>query len=577
MVRHWSYVVIVAFGLIPQALAADGPLANQLPPAIDLLLKPHQSAGKVDYVDVRMSIEHPAIALGAVLVQMPLVVASIPTARYDGDAIHARDDQGDLALTQKDETPGPFLSPRDWIATRATTGTVVLNFRALPRIITEKTRNGPLFDLREEAGGMEGAGFTFVPVPLAKDPYRLHVHWDLSDMPAGARGVWSLGEGDANTVRPANVLQESFYFAGSVKSYPADGSGKFAMYWLSEPPFDATAVATMIKRLYDYMTAFFHDDPNATYRIFVRHSPVKSGGGGGGTALTRSFMFGYGNLRAPTVDGLEALIAHEMTHNWPSLEGDHADTSWYTEGTAEYYSILLSYRAGLITPQKFLELVNGRAKGYYENPLQTLTNRQAEQIYWKDSRAGHVPYGRGWMYFAGVDAEIRTKSHDKRSLDDLVLAILDRQRHGQSATPDDWRNLVVAELGPDGGTQYDDMVQGKRLTPPANTFGPCFRPETVAEYPDDLGFDASSLDGPHKIVKGVIARSAAATAGLRDGDEIEDAPDVGDPSFRFDQPLTLLVRRGDTVRPVTFIPHGTKVEGYRWVRNPRISDAQCKV
>ena len=74
-----------------------------------------------------------------------------------------------------------------------------------------------------------------------------------------------------------------------------------------------------------------------------------------------------------------------------------------------------------------------------------------------------------------------------------------------------------------------------------------------------------------------MAGSSAAAAGLRDGDEIEQAPDVGDPSFKFDQSLTLLVRRGDTVLPITFVPRGTKVEGYQWVRNPRISDAMCKV
>jgi hypothetical protein len=47
------------------------------------------------------------------------------------------------------------------------------------------------------------------------------------------------------------------------------------------------------------------------------------------------------------------------------------------------------------------------------NPLQSLTDRAADAIYWKDSRAGHVPYGRGFMYLAAVDAEIRAHTHNK--------------------------------------------------------------------------------------------------------------------------------------------------------------------
>ena len=62
------------------------------------------------------------------------------------------------------------------------------------------------------------------------------------------------------------------------------------MYWLSEPPFDAPGAAKMIDKLFDYVSAFFHDD-GESYRVFIRKNPYASGGG---TALTRSFLFAYG-------------------------------------------------------------------------------------------------------------------------------------------------------------------------------------------------------------------------------------------------------------------------------------------
>jgi predicted metalloprotease with PDZ domain len=304
---------------------------------------------------------------------------------------------------------------------------------------------------------------------------------------------------------------------------------------------------------------------------------VKSGNGSGGTALTRSFMFGYGVNKTPTVDSLEGLIAHEMVHNWPTLSGDHVDTSWYAEGTAEYYSILLSYRAGLTTSKQFLDQINDRARGYYTNPLQSLSNHEAEQIYWKDSRAGHVPYGRGWVYLGIVDAEIRAKSHGKHSLDTIVLALLDRERHGQSITTDDWQNLVAAEIGPRARKEFAYMVAGKWLKPRGDEFAPCFHPVAIQVFPEELGFDAASLNGADRVIKGLVAGSAAEHAGLQNGDVVLDAPDIGDPSFKYSEPLALKIRRGDKEMSVQFIPHGKAVPAYKWVRNPRVSDAMCKV
>jgi hypothetical protein len=54
-------------------------------------------------------------------------------------------------------------------------------------------------------------------------------------------------------------------------------------------------------------------------------------------------------------------------------------------------------------------------------------------------------------------------------------------------------------------------------------------------------------------------------------------PDVSDPSFKYDKPLTVTVNRDG--KDVTFIfrARGKAITGYRWARNPRISDAQCKL
>ena len=64
------------------------------------------------------------------------------------------------------------------------------------------------------------------------------------------------------------------------------------------------------------------------------------------------------------------------------------------------------------------------------------------------ARVRHVPYGRGFLYLASVDAAIRAKSRGKRSLDDIVLPFVARTQNGGTVTVDDWKNAVAAELRP---------------------------------------------------------------------------------------------------------------------------------
>jgi hypothetical protein len=44
----------------------------------------------------------------------------------------------------------------------------------------------------------------------------------------------------------------------------------------------------------------------------------------------------------------ELLLAHELVHSYPLMpEGKSAENSWYLEGVAEFYSVVLLYRYGL--------------------------------------------------------------------------------------------------------------------------------------------------------------------------------------------------------------------------------------
>jgi len=554
------------------AALATAPAFAAEPPKLDIVLSPHAAGGPDSYMGVKMTVQAPALKAGDPLVRLPLKLVGIPTPAWPEGGLQAKDDQGPIPLTTAEEPPTPQGVYRRWLVGRATVGDVVVSYKAPPRKVTATTNNGPLFDLREENGGFAGSGNGFFAAPVAPGPWKAHLSWDLSDLAPGSRGVWSLGEGTVDAVIPSEVLQFSYYYVGPLKSYPEKADPGFDFYWLSDTPFDAADLGAKMKALYGSMATFF-SDAGGSYRVFVRQNPYL---GTGGTGLARSFMFGYHPPAKPTVDSLQGLLAHEMAHTWPAMQGEHGDTAWYSEGMAEYYSTVLSWRAKAITTARLVETFNERADAYYSNPYVRATNAEAGAKFWTDPVAQTVPYGRGWLYLQQTDAAIREATKGRRSLDDLGKEVRRRQVAGQPYGIPVWLELVGKEIGADKAKAgYDAMVGGQLLIPPASLYGPCLVIEKHPVRPFQLGFARASLNDD-RIVRDLEPGSAAEKAGVRNGDVIVEAGDIN--AIRKDQALELklTLRRGETTTTLSYLPRGAPVEGYRWARDPKTPDTACR-
>ena len=287
-------------------------------------------------------------------------------------------------------------------------------------------------------------------------------------------------------------------------------------------------------------------------------------------------MFGYNPTEKPSVDDLQSLLAHEQTHLWPMLEGEHGDTAWYSEGNAEYYSILESYRLKLLTTEQFLAAINDRADAYYSNPFVHLSNPEAAKIFWKDPVAQTVPYGRGFMYLAITDNAIRTKSHGKRSLDDIVVELHLRDTRHQPHGIHEWLDLVGREIGAaEAKRSYDAMVAGRLLKPNNGVFAPCFTVVQKSVPQFQLGFARTSLNDD-RIVRQLDPNSSAAKAGLREGDKLTEVKGLVDARKDPTKPMTLTVAGPGGASTISFSPRGALVPAYNWERNPKIDEANCR-
>ena len=553
---------IYAIAALTLALSAPPCLAGpSTEPELQLRIKPgpmSQSTGRGE-VEVSLTVPGVRIAAGAALfsltTQSPGMRAPQPVTDL---AVH--DAEGPVRVMG-----GSPSAPR-WTSTRAVRGDLVIHYR-LPIDNALEHSDLPPVNLRIDGDGFSTSGRMLIVQPEVSRPYRLAINWDLSGMDPGAEGVSTFGDG--NVVLPAGSMRrlaDSIFMAGRLNREPRKSTGAFSAVWLGDDSsFDPRPLMRWTGELHAWMSRFFRDKTEPPYRVFLRHNPYNPSGG---VALARSFLVTYGP--GVTDAGLKTLLAHEMTHTWTSNDLG----KWYNEGNAVHYQALLPWRAHLRPLGEFQKDLNLTAARYYTNPLMHAPDSEIAPNFWKNTWLNVLPYDRGAMYFAVLDGKIRKKSGGKRSVDDLVRAMVNRARAGEPVTEAVWVGLLRQALGPEGPEIHRSMMAGGLMLPASDDFGPCFRRKQIPIRRFELGFDVASSD-KGRVVRGVTLGSEAAKAGVRVGDIVSYSFTteglMRDPT----RTLTIEVTRDGRTFPITYLPRGKAVDAYQWERIPGVPDSTC--
>ena len=164
-----------------------------------------------------------------------------------------------------------------------------------------------------------------------------------------------------------------------------------------------------------------------------------------------------------------------------------------------------------------------------------------------------------------VNAQIQKASHGKRSVDDIVLALLDRSRAKEPYGAKEWLSLLTAELGPSALDDFNAMDAGEVMVPTSDCLTPDFKLIRHDQEVLDLGFDDSFYRT--RVVRGLKAGSRAAEAGLKDGDEIVKNTFIWQVQGDFERNMKLFVKReGVGEVDIEYWPRSwEKVESYQWV------------
>jgi hypothetical protein len=568
-----SACTAAAVMLITVASLAPRSASAAAVPQLTITLTPAAAGadGNIPYVDVQLVAPDLAVAAGEPLLRLPLVSSNVTTVAKTLEGLRATDSAGALSLTTRDDPPSGLMFFRHWYAGRAVAGTLTLRYRAPITNALNPGGAAPPLELRTEDGGFSGEASTFLVLPDSNSTYHIAIRWDFAALGPKAVGLST----DQSSDRALNKVYDSglYVMGGRVHVYPAPmPANGFMSAWQGNPPFDAVGLMGWTQALYGSYLRFFHAPARRPYEVFLRRNLINAGGG---VEVGGSFV---GTFDHQTKEqDFKLTLAHEMVHTfaYPLDAPDGLLSSWYAEGLAVNYERVLPWRAHRISTEDFLADLNRTAARYYTDPLNDTPNSQIPARFWADTRVRVLPYDRGSLYFAQVNAEMRRSTHGRRSLDDLLLQMIAKHRQGQVVTEDTWVQVVRQALGSRGVAEFRAMMSGRLVVPPSDAFGPCFERTTAPLRRYQLGFDSAVLMEPSRIVRGLIAGSAAARAGLRNGDRIVKPVPQDEIQAEQHATLTLLIERGGTAFPITYLPRGETVPAYQWRRRPGVPDRDC--
>jgi predicted metalloprotease with PDZ domain len=217
--------------------------------------------------------------------------------------------------------------------------------------------------------------------------------------------VCSLGEGGGGDGELAGtgleLLGDTYVMCGDLaERHQRDG--QLSTWWLKSPGIDVEAFTARLATTYQVMFEAF-DAPAHPSRVFLRTHPHR---GANASAHPASFVMAMNPTKPLDEASLYETIAHELVHEWLHLDGPAEEVTWFVEGAADYYSLVLPFRIGMLDEEAFLHAVNFEAREGYANPRRNLSLRQAQGVFFSDFLAHRLPYARGMFYLADLDARL---------------------------------------------------------------------------------------------------------------------------------------------------------------------------
>ena len=260
-------------------------------------------------------------------------------------------------------------------------------------------------------------------------------------------------------VEVSNFKQIDFEVRGVPHRIVIDGEGNY----------DPARMRTDVQKIVEAEVAMFGAIPYRDY-TFILHLRASTGGG---LEHLNSTALGFRRFNFATERGwlsFYGLVAHEFFHLWnvkrirPDSLGpfdytkeNYTKLLWVAEGITDYYGNLMVRRAGLISEMTYLDLLAKRIQDFQNTPgrLQMSAEEASFNSWIKEYRPDENSvnsqisyYDKGEMLGLLLDLEIRRRSNNAKSLDDLMRTLyVQFFEKGRNYTPADFQKICESMAG----------------------------------------------------------------------------------------------------------------------------------
>jgi predicted metalloprotease with PDZ domain len=234
--------------------------------------------------------------------------------------------------------------------------------------------------------------------------------------------------------------------------------------------FDARRVIPDIVKIIDAEAAIFGGLPYDDRYLFILHLNDKGRGGLEHRRSCALLVPRFSFVQRAAYEDFLLLVAHEFFHLWnvkrlrPQAftpydwtRENHTRLLWAMEGLTSTYEVMALRRAGLIAPERFLEIWAERCTQLLRTPgrLRTSLSQASYDAWIKHYRPDESTanttvsyYLKGSVVGFLLDLELRRRTFGERSLDDLVRALF--EKHGTApGLPEDGVEKAAIELSGD--------------------------------------------------------------------------------------------------------------------------------
>ena len=289
---------------------------------------------------------------------------------------------------------------------------------------------------------------TWVALPLKEGAYRAADYDELADSP------FELGPDASHETH----------------AFEAQGVPHELVVW-GRGDFDAKRAVPDMVKIIDALSAIFGGLPYREKYLFILHLNDKGRGGLEHRQSCALIVTRFSFVQKSAYEDFLQLVAHEFFHLWnvkrlrPAAftpydwtRENHTSLLWAMEGLTSFYEVMALRRAGLVTPERFLEIWAERVTQLLRTPgrLRVSLSQASYDAWIKHYRPDETTSNTSVSYYLKgsvvgflLDLELRRRTEGQRSLDDVMRALF--SQHGKApGLPEDGVESAAIALGGEG-------------------------------------------------------------------------------------------------------------------------------